>query len=46
MKLKKSITSDLFAIDPCDDCNGTGQIEVKDNITEDCDICNGTGIIQ
>ena len=54
MKLKKSITSDLFAIDPCDDCNGEGQIEVAENITkdisylklEDCDICNGTGIIQ
>jgi len=38
-------TVDLFAVDTCDHCNGEGQIEVKNNITEDCDICNGSGIL-
>ena len=45
MKKAKAITSDLFAVDTCDHCNGEGQIEVKDNIIEDCDICNGSGIL-
>ena len=44
-KKKKAITSDLFAVDTCHYCNGEGQIEVKDDITEDCDICNGSGIV-
>tara|TARA_B100000029_G_scaffold494516_1_gene558372 strand:+ start:503 stop:643 length:141 start_codon:yes stop_codon:yes gene_type:complete len=45
MSKEKPITSDLFAVETCYHCNGEGQIEVADNITEDCDICNGSGMI-
>ena len=45
MKKTKAITSDLFAVDTCDHCNGEGQIEVNDTTTEDCDICNGSGML-
>jgi DnaJ-class molecular chaperone len=46
MEKEKPITSDLFSVDTCDHCNGEGQIEVKNNITEDCDICKGSGMLQ
>ena len=46
MEKEKPITSDLFSVDTCDHCNGEGQIEVKNNITEDCDIYKGSGMLQ
>ena len=42
----KPITSDLFQVDTCDDCKGSGIIIAEDERQDDCDTCNGTGIIQ
>tara|TARA_Y100001938_G_C7783507_1_gene279082 strand:- start:63 stop:257 length:195 start_codon:yes stop_codon:yes gene_type:complete len=46
-KKEKPITSDLFGIDPCPNCGGSGQVSVKgkehEERTEDCDICNNEG---
>jgi len=37
-----SITSDLFGVEPCPNCGGSGQIEsIEEERIEDCDICNG-----
>ncbi len=42
--MKKAITSDLFEIEPCPNCDGSGQVAVEgkehEERTEDCDICN------
>ena len=41
-EIKSSLTSDLFGIEPCPNCDGSGQIEsIEDDRIEDCDICNG-----
>ena len=50
-KKNKPLTHDLFGVDECDFCQGTGEVRPKDchkdnEITEDCDMCNGTGIDQ
>jgi DnaJ-class molecular chaperone len=47
----KPITSDLFQVDTCFNCEGEGQVDkTPKNATyelyEDCDICKGTGILQ
>ena len=43
-KKEKAITSDLFAIEECPNCDGSGQGSVQgkehEERTEDCDICN------
>ena len=37
-----SITSDLFGVEPCPNCGGSGQIEsIEEERIEDCDICIG-----
>ena len=37
-----SLTSDLFGIEPCPNCDGSGKIEsIEEERIEDCDICNG-----
>ena len=47
LKVKKlmqqqSLTSDLFGIESCPNCDGSGQIEfIEEERIEDCDICNG-----
>ena len=57
-KKNKPLTHDLFGVDECDFCQGTGEVRLdhchisdlkakKDTeVTEDCDMCNGTGIDQ
>ena len=45
MKKEKPITSDLFAVDTCPQCDGEGEIQLNDTTTEDCDICNGSGMV-
>ena len=41
-EIKSSLTSDLFGIEPCPNCDGSGQIEsIEEERIEDCDICNG-----
>ena len=50
VKKEKAITSDLFEIETCDDCNGTGQVDTTPKGAtyerlEDCDVCNGSGAI-
>ena len=43
-KKEKAITSDLFGIEECPNCDGSGQVPVQgkkhEERTEDCDICN------
>ena len=47
----KPITSDLFGVTNCEDCNGTGQSVDKApqgvtyELYEDCETCNGLGTI-
>jgi len=48
---QKPITSDLFEVENCFNCNGAGVIIQSPEGTtcehyEDCDICNGSGILQ
>ena len=46
----KPITSDLFGVTNCEDCNGTGQTVDKApqgvtyELYEDCETCNGLGV--
>jgi hypothetical protein len=41
-EIGSSLTSDLFGIEPCPNCDGSGQIEsIEEERIEDCDICNG-----
>jgi len=44
IKKEKPITSDLFEIEECLNCDGSGQVSVEgkehEERTEDCDICN------
>ena len=47
----KPITSDLFQVDTCFNCEGEGVVVQSPEGTtcehyEDCDICKGTGILQ
>mgnify|MGYP001235384231 FL=1 len=46
MSKKKPITHDLFGVDECDFCQGTGEVKCKEdeNVTEDCEMCKGTGV--
>jgi len=50
-KTTKPITSDLFGVTNCEDCNGTGQSVDKApqgvtyELYEDCETCNGLGTI-
>ena len=51
MSKQKPITSDLFEVENCFNCNGEGVIIQSPEGTtcehyEDCDICNGSGILQ
>jgi len=50
MNKEKAITSDLFKITDCEDCNTTGQVDKTPKgatyeLYEDCETCNGTGAI-
>ena len=41
-EIESSLTSDLFGIKPCPNCDGSGQIEsIEEERIEDLDICNG-----
>jgi len=42
MKKQKPITHDLFGIEECPNCDGSGQVPVEghEEQTEDRDICN------
>ena len=46
--INKPITHDLFAIEECSFCDGTGEVEVETSShyeeTEDCVMCKGTGV--
>jgi DnaJ-class molecular chaperone len=47
-KYKNPYTGDLFGVEDCHCCNGTGQVEQETidgdaEYIDDCDACNGTG---
>ena len=48
--IEKPITHDLFEIEQCSFCDGTGEIEIENTKhaeeIEDCEICKGTGVAQ
>ena len=46
--INKPITHDLFGIEECRFCDGTGEVEVENTKhsqeIEDCEMCKGTGV--
>ena len=46
--INKPITHDLFGIEECSFCDGSGEIEVENTKhsqeIEDCEMCKGTGV--
>ena len=46
--INKPITHDLFAIEECSFCDGSGEVEVENTKhaeeTNECEMCKGTGV--
>ena len=46
--INKPITHDLFGIEECSFCDGSGEVEVENTKhaeeTNECEMCKGTGV--